>query len=298
VRGTGADAVLARALYVRAIGLAGYATWDERVANVTELLTLTTKTNDMHNHGWGLLVAVPLRLEVADVDGFEELLSRLEHLARNFKDWYLMAVAVQYRGCLALAQGRYDDADVLIREVLATSRHTDFLNVYAGQMFTVARERGALHGLVDGLHQGVTIYAHVAAARAVLLLAQLDLGRYEEARELYEHFSAQGFVNVPRDSTWSYVTGALVEACVALGDVASAPLLRASLEHLSGTIMLMAYGAAPAGAADRYLGMLAALEGDVASSRAAFDRAQALEERAGFPPLAARTARCRADALG
>jgi hypothetical protein len=43
--------------------------------------------------------------------------------------------------------------------------------------------------------------------------------------------------------------------------------------------------------------MLSALEGDRVAAAAAFDRATELEQRAGFAPLVARTARCRANAV-
>jgi hypothetical protein len=67
-------------------------------------------------------------------------------------------------------------------------------------------------------------------------------------------------------------------------------LVRPELEPYAGTILVVGYGVACYGAADRYLGMLATTLGDWEVAEARFDAAMDLNRRMGAPTWLAHTA--------
>jgi hypothetical protein len=85
------------------------------------------------------------------------------------------------------------------------------------------------------------------------------------------------------------------EACLHLGAREWAEVLLPHVQPWSG--ILLAVNTAIEGAADRSLGHLLALLGRLDEADAAYTAAAALERRAGFPPLYARTAYWHARAL-
>jgi hypothetical protein len=81
----------------------------------------------------------------------------------------------------------------------------------------------------------------------------------------------------------------LAEVVTGLGDVGRAEILYDLLEPYRGLLIVATQGAVCLGAADRYLGMLAATVGRFDEASALFCAAASLEERADAPRLAART---------
>jgi DNA-binding CsgD family transcriptional regulator len=75
-----------------------------------------------------------------------------------------------------------------------------------------------------------------------------------------------------------------------VGDEELAVLIRPELEPYAGTIVVVGYGVACYGAADRYLGMLAATLGDWAVAEARFDAAMDVNRRMGATTWLAHTA--------
>ena len=75
-----------------------------------------------------------------------------------------------------------------------------------------------------------------------------------------------------------------------MGDEELAALVRPELEPYAGTVVVVGYGVACYGAADRYLGMLAATLGDWAVAEARFEAALDLNRRMGAPTWLAHTA--------
>ena len=89
-----------------------------------------------------------------------------------------------------------------------------------------------------------------------------------------------------RESLWLASLTYLTDACAALGDEAMAALVYPELEPLAGANVMIGHLVACYGAADRYLGMLAATLGEWERAEEHFERAMELNRRMGARDLA------------
>ena len=93
-----------------------------------------------------------------------------------------------------------------------------------------------------------------------------------------------------REALWLASLTYLSDACAAVGDEGVAALVRPELEPHAGTIVVVGYGVACYGAADRYLGMLATTLRDWEVAEGHFDSALELNRRMGADTWVAHTA--------
>src|ERR671937_277068 len=133
--------------------------------------------------------------------------------------------------------------------------------VYGIQMFGVRREQGRLAELAPV----VRVLAGAdrpGAWRPGLASLMAELGMEAEARRELERLRAEGLEGL-RPSLWMASLTYLADACAAVGDRELGRLVYAELLPHSGTSIMIGHGVACYGAADRYLGMLAAADGDL-----------------------------------
>jgi DNA-binding CsgD family transcriptional regulator len=156
-------------------------------------------------------------------------------------------------------------------------------------MFSIRREQGRLGELAPV----VRILAHgdggAAAWRPGLVALLVELGMEEEARHELAAIRAHGLEPF-REALWVASLAYLTDACSAVGDEELAGLIRPELEPHAGTVMVVGYGVVCYGAADRYLGMLAAALGDWEVAETRFEAALDLNRRMGAPTWLAHTA--------
>src|ERR671936_336741 len=100
------------------------------------------------------------------------------------------------------------------------------------------------------------------AWRPGLASLMAELGMEAEARRELERLRAEGLEGL-RPSLWMASLTYLADACAAVGDRELGRLVYAELLPHSGTSIMIGHGVACYGAADRYLGMLAAADGDL-----------------------------------
>ena len=93
-----------------------------------------------------------------------------------------------------------------------------------------------------------------------------------------------------RESLWLASLAYLTDACAALGDEAMAALVYPELEPFAGGNVMIGHLVACYGAADRYLGMLAATLGEWERAEEHFERAMELNRRMGAVTWLAHTA--------
>jgi hypothetical protein len=119
------------------------------------------------------------------------------------------------------------------------------------------------------------------------------MGRFEEAREGIERLiRAKVLSNVPRNS-WLGTIGCLALASRNLNDARYVSDLYELWKPYSGKLAVLGYGSFCWGAADRFLGLLAGMGGDLACARAHLEAACALNERCGARPAWAHSLRER-----
>jgi DNA-binding CsgD family transcriptional regulator len=121
----------------------------------------------------------------------------------------------------------------------------------------------------------------------VALLA--ELGMEAEARRELAAIVAEG-VGGYRETLWLTSLTYLADACTALADEATAALVYPELEPLAGANVMIGHLVSCYGAADRYLGMLAATLGESERAEEHFEHALQLNRRMGAATWLAHTA--------
>jgi DNA-binding CsgD family transcriptional regulator len=119
------------------------------------------------------------------------------------------------------------------------------------------------------------------------LLVELDMRR--EAQRQLERIALDGLEPF-RSSLWLASLTYLADACAAAGDETVAAMVYRELEPLAGANVMIGHLVACYGAADRYLGMLAATLGDSERARRHFEHALELNRRMGATTWLAHTA--------
>jgi DNA-binding CsgD family transcriptional regulator len=110
-----------------------------------------------------------------------------------------------------------------------------------------------------------------------------------EARRELTWIAGEG-LELYRESLWLTSLTYLTDACVLLGDAATAALVYPELEPLGGGNVMIGHLVSCYGAADRYLGMLAATLGERERAIAHFERALELNRAMGARTWLAHTA--------
>ena len=292
VRDEGPPEVLARALYVQSLAIAGFAPLARRVAVADELLSVAANTTDLVNRGYGLLVRIPLHLAVGEVSEYERRLAELSELAEATRDWYLLAATAQHRAARALLLGDFAAAAELAAQMLSYSSEQDFVSVFTSLSFFTHWAQGRLEQVLPLLEAGFADTPTIPY-QSGLALALAELGRHDEAAAHLAAMGADGFASVPRNSVWPATMAVLSDVAWTLGDAATAEVLLGLLEDRAGELIVVAaHGAGYYAASDRILGVLAATTGDGSRAVAHFDTALALEQQVGAKPLECRTRFC------
>ena len=193
---------------------------------------------------------------------------------------------------IALSEGHLDEAEARAeraREWEGFLRGRETSGIHGIQMFSIRREQGRLGELAAAIRilgQGA---GSAAAWRPGLAALLVELGMDEEARRELAQIRAHG-LELFREALWLASLAYLTDACSAVGDEELAALVQPELEPYAGTVVVVGYGVACYGAADRYLGMLAATVGDWEVAETRFEAALDLNRHMGAATWLAHTA--------
>jgi DNA-binding CsgD family transcriptional regulator len=211
-----------------------------------------------------------------------------EHTAQPF----MLHVAHHYGSALALCDGRLAEAELLSHRSHDWSRlltGRDPSGTYGIQMFSLRREQGRLAELAPVVRILAGESSRDGPWRPGFVALLAELGMEAEARRELELIAAGG-LDPFRESLWLTALTYLTDACSALGDRAMAATVYAEFEPLSGTNVMIGHLVSCYGAADRYLGMLAATLGESDRAEAHFGRAMELNRGMGAETWLAHTA--------
>ena len=156
-------------------------------------------------------------------------------------------------------------------------------------MFSIRREQGRLAELAPLVRVLAKGDRGTAAWRPGVAALFVELGMDDEARHELARIRAHGLEPF-REALWLASLTYLTDACAAVGDQELAALVRPELDAYAGTVVVVGYGVACYGAADRFVAMLAATLGDWEVAEARFDAAMDLNRRMGAPTWLAHTA--------
>jgi DNA-binding CsgD family transcriptional regulator len=147
-------------------------------------------------------------------------------------------------------------------------------------MFSVRRELGRLAELAPMIKILAREDTGDVPWRPGLVALLAELGMEDDARRELSRLVAEGLEPF-RESLWLAALAYLTDAASALGDEAAAALLYPEFEPLTGTNVMIGHLVSCYGAADRYLGMLAATLGESDRAEEHFERAMGLNRRMG-----------------
>jgi DNA-binding CsgD family transcriptional regulator/tetratricopeptide (TPR) repeat protein len=299
---------LARVL-MRSYWSRGTTSLDEILAMLTEAADLAAELGDTELLTEAVSWRVPALVGLCDHDAARAQVAALRRSAERTAQPFMLHVAAHYGSAIALCDGRLEEAESLALRSHEWARlliGRDPSGVYGIQMFSVRREQGRLAELAPVVRILAGDATRTGPWRPGLVALLADLGMETEARRELAGALADG-LDPYRASLWLAALTYLTDACAALGDEAAAALLYPALEPFAGENVMIGHLVSCYGAADRYLGMLAATLGDADRAEAHFERALELNRRMGARTWLAHSAyeyarflrsrRCDADAL-
>ena len=229
---------------------------DERLRDSAELLELAERMGRRELTALGLHWRLYDLVELGDMATAEEEFERFQAIAEELRQPLYLHFAASWRVKWAEMAGRLRDAEHLAHEAfalgeMAQARHAQGL--FAGHLFALARDRGDLRDVLPAIETLIQRDPGVALYRIGMVGAYVDTGEREEAQRLYRELARD---DVPRDFFWLGAVCLLAEACVALGDLDTAPTLYERLRPYAARNAQLGLAAA-LGFVDRFLGLLA-----------------------------------------
>ena len=263
---------------------------EERLETAQEAAVLAERAGDWEMMFSSLSWQLFDLLESADMAGLHTALEHHTQLAERLRQPFFLYIGATFRAALALLEGRFDVSEARAREALVVGQRQglDAAGVFSVQMFSIERERGRLGAIAPLLERFLARAGANRAWRPGMALLYAELGRLDEARGELDRLAADDFAAVPRDGLWVTCLAYLAEVCAALDDAAHADALYEHLLPYAGHNVVAGTTVACYGAADRYLGLLAATRGDTNAAAAHLDAAMALDRSTGARPCLAR----------
>jgi DNA-binding CsgD family transcriptional regulator/tetratricopeptide (TPR) repeat protein len=221
----------------------------------------------------------------------EELAIALD-MAQNTRQPFILHVAEHYSSALALLEGRLAEAEAAAersREWGQLLVGRDASSVYGIQMFGVRREQGRLAELAPVIRVLAAGDRGGGAWRPGLAATLAELAMEEQVRGELDRVQVEGLEPL-RQGLWLASLTYLADAAGAVAHRGVAALVYPLFAPLAGTNVMIGHGVACYGAADRYLGMLAATLGDTDGAISHFEAALHLNREMGASTWLAHTA--------
>jgi DNA-binding CsgD family transcriptional regulator len=273
--------------------------WSKGTTSLEEILAMLTEATDIgaelgntEIRAEAMAWRVPAFVALCDLESARREIAALRETAEQTAQPFMLHVAGHYESAIALCDGRLDAAEAAAQRSyewgrLLTGR--DPSGIHGITMFSVRREQGRLAELapVIGVLAGDSEREGPWRPGLAALLA--ELGMETEARRELSRIVAEG-LDPFRATLWLASLAYLTDACAAIGDERTAALVYPELEPHAGENVMIGHLVSCYGAADRYLGMLAATLGESERAREHFEGAMELNRRMGASTWLAHTA--------
>src|SRR3954454_23246666 len=286
------DRVPLATVLVRSYWSRGTSSLEEILAMLTEAVDLGEELGHTESLAEAMAWRVPTFVALGDLDAARLELAAVLATAEQTAQPFILHVAEHYGSSIALCDGRLEEAEARARHSHVWSRllsGSDAAGVYGIQMFNIRREQGRLAELAPIIRILAADADRGGPWRPGLVSVLVELGMEAEARRELARVVDEG-LDPFRESLWLAALAYLTDACAALGDEATAAIVYLELEPLAGTNVMIGHLVACHGAADRYLGMLAATLGESERAEEHFERAMELNRRMGAVTWLAHTA--------
>ena len=278
--------VLMRAYWSR-----GTTSLGEIIEMLTEAKALGEEMGALEIQGEASSWLIPSYVAAGNLASARRQITPLLEMAQASAQPFVIHVAEHYRAAIALADGQLDLAEEAARRSheagrLLTGR--DASGTYGIQTFSLRREQGRLAELAPVVRVLAGSGRDRGPWRPGMVALLAELGMEKEARRELERIMGEGLEQF-RESLWLAALAYITDATTALGDAAAAELVYPHFEQLTGTNVMIGHLVAFYGAADRYLGMLAATLGESERAWEHFEAAIELNRRMGAQTWLAHT---------
>jgi DNA-binding CsgD family transcriptional regulator/tetratricopeptide (TPR) repeat protein len=274
-------AALAKVL-VRSYWAQGVTPREEILAMLTEAKDLASLLGNAETQTEAMAWRVPTLVSLCDLGAARAEIAALREMAERTGQPFMNHVAEHYGSAIALCEGDLAAAEAMAERsrdwgLLLTGR--DASGSYGIQMFGIRREQGRLAELAPAVRV-LAAGKREGPWQPGLVAVLAELGMEDEARAELARIRAGGLDQF-RSSLWLAALTYLTDACAALGDAEMAAVLYPELEPFAGGNVMIGHLVACYGAADRYLGMLAATVGESALAARHFERAMEVNREMG-----------------
>ncbi len=270
----------------------GASTLPEILEMLTEARDLGDELGDTEIRAEAMAWRAPTYVALCDLESARREIAALRETAEQTAQPFMLHVAEHYGSALALCDGHLEEAEksaLRSHEWSRLLKGRDASGVHGIQMFSVRREQGRLAELAPVIRILAGEGRRDGPWRPGLVAVLAELGMKAEAQRELTRLAADG-LDPYRESLWLTALTYLTDACAVLGDETTAALVYPELEPLGGTNVMIGHLVSCYGAADRYLGMLAATLGESARAVEHFERALELNRRMGASTWLAHTA--------
>jgi eukaryotic-like serine/threonine-protein kinase len=235
---------------------------EERLLVNQEMLELIGDHGPPERKAQGLTWRLYNLFELGDMETARREHAKLTELAQRLRQPIYLHFAAAWEAKWMETAGRFAEAEKLARrsQEFAKESNMDYADSnYAGQLFGLRRDQGLLRDLPKEVHKYIGERPRVVVWRAGMLLARLDAGERDRAREEFESLARRDFAEVPPDLFWLGATCLLAEACCRLADRERARVLYRILKPYKNRNAQIGL-ALSVGIVHRFLGGLAAVQ--------------------------------------
>jgi tetratricopeptide (TPR) repeat protein len=237
------------------------------------------------------------KLALGDRTGFDDDVDEVARLVSAHARPSSVVMLTQWRALQAFLDGDFEAAAARMDELVRLAEGVGNWDLaYAAQLFWLAYERGEVDAIRPLLVATVEDNPGTPAYAAALALIDGQRGDLDSAASLVERLVEPW--SVVADYTIGASIYCLSEACALTGRTAEAAVLLERAAPFSGLLSVVGPGTLCMGAADRSIGQLHLVLGQLDESVAALRRALDLETTFKSPALAVRSRVWLARALG
>jgi DNA-binding SARP family transcriptional activator len=263
----------------------------ERFRATTELLTLAEGLHDPVITSRALGLRFKVSVELADITEAERCLVRNEAVTAELGQPALTwAVMVQQAG-LSLLRGDLSVAETMANAAYEHAVRTgqpDAIYWFLPQHMQLRLEQARI-AEIEEIVRSMVEKIDSPGARAIYGVLLLEVGRWDEASEVFDVLATNDFSAPRHNALWLRCAAECAVMCARLGRPASAPQLQAMLEPYADQLVMTSQGGAITGSVSYYLGLLATTIGDWPEAEARFSTAAATHTRIDAPIWLART---------
>jgi DNA-binding CsgD family transcriptional regulator/tetratricopeptide (TPR) repeat protein len=262
-------------MLVRSYWSRGTTPIEEIIEMLTEARAIGEELGDTELQAEAMSWRVPSFVAVADIASARNEVTAMRQVAEITRQPFNLHVAEHYGAAIALSDGQLDAAARMARSSEEAGRMLtgrDASGTYGIQMFSLRREQGRLAELASVIRILAGSERELGPWRPGLVSLLVELGMESEATRELARIATAGLEPL-RESLWLASLTYITDACTALGNQAVAEMVYPELAPLAGTNVMVGHLVVYYGAADRYLGMLAATLGEWERAEEHFERA-------------------------